>query len=101
MGAYIPHELASYLSLYAMVFGCSKTKLIKDSLTFKRLQLEEGNPISRLKEKAIIHIRSKWKAQSMGNSDLVAFSVFKAEVRTEMEKSGIEPDIINDILKEI
>jgi len=97
MGLFLPHELNSYLTLYSLCTGESKTIIVTNLL--KNWKEESSDAISidiliELLKK--ISLKALVKAK---NSKGFIFTIFKKETQKELETKGIEKEIIDTIIK--
>jgi len=99
VGAQCPYGIVSYLALYGMIEGISKSYLIREALARQVRLLEKDLPLIRLKEKAIVQIRAGWKEKD--SSSIIEYNNFKTFVMKEMEGKGVSKEVIEQIFSEL
>lgn len=97
VGLYLPHDLNSYLTLYSLCTGESKTIIVTNLVKNWK---EESSEVMTIDELTELLKRISLKAlEKAKNSKGFIFTIFKKETQKELETKGINKEIIDIIIK--
>ena len=106
-GLYLSRQICSYLSLYALGTGVSKSKIMRDSIEKWYRNNQRMLPIQNLILKLAEEVQKEWDAKKAihryewGDKIDTAFNFYKQELVTKLEKKGIDQGYIDQILKQL
>ncbi len=97
VGASLPTEIHSYLTLYTLSRGMSKTKIIRDLLegwmdVQKRREAEED-----LLEKVTYRANARWRIEKSRRTSRT-FEQFCLDLKDELLDKGLPDDYVENIL---
>jgi len=95
VGANVPLQVSSYLSLYALCMQTSKSGLITEAILLWQERAEKTTPEPLLIDSLMIVIKAQFVADTPKKGD----SSFVSRLKKELEKKGIENRVIDAILK--
>lgn len=99
VGAYVPTNLYTYLSLYVIANGTSKTDVLKTALDdwyefeTQKNQISESQLTKDVVQYVLI---PKWEEASKSR---VKLEKFVMQITDELQKQGFDDSVINKILK--
>jgi hypothetical protein len=96
----VEDSLCSYLLLYTLAKGCSKTLIIKELLQKWSATQKVNNPENLLLQDLIKRIGTEYSKAYLINPHLT-LTQFKKEVKRELQKKGLKDKLIEQILKEV
>jgi|GEM_PF-2733637 hypothetical protein len=98
IGILIPKEVASFLSIYSVANGITKTKVINDLLIkWKEETLATKSEFEYVKQIVELSWES-WKNYPIKRTTFYAFCY---KLRTEFKARGLKPELINLILDKL
>jgi acetyl-CoA carboxylase alpha subunit len=98
VGAMLPGQLHSYLSLYAVATSQTKTSIVKKELqkwAELEMKVNTEDVLVKLLSDKILESWEKFKDEHKK----ATFSTFKAYIKTELKDKGISYNIIREIFK--
>ena len=105
-GVVIPFSVNSYLTLYGIGIGCSKSFIIRECVKQWKTKEEKKFPMNILLQKVMLHFSNEWKIKknSFGKiSDSTLDSLYQAylfEVKASLT-NRIETTYIDQIINSI
>ncbi len=107
VGVYLPRQICSYLSLYALGTGVSKSKIMRDCIEKWYQGNQRTSSIESLISKLADEAQKEWDARKAihryewGNKIDTAFDFYKREFMTKLERKGIDQEHIKQILGQL
>jgi hypothetical protein len=102
IGAFVPQWVYEYFALYTLAKSESKTEVIRSMfenwIATQRADVV-GDDIVLLSE-VTQQIKQQWKLERLSKNPC-SFSVFKNRVKSELNSRGLNPKVIETILKEL
>lgn len=99
VGVQIPNEYISYLALYSIEKGISRSYLIREAIRQHIRLFTSDLPLLRLKQKVIVILRNEWKKRN--SIDEILYARFKTEAKAELIKKGVDQQMAEDIINEL
>jgi len=90
LGLYLPKELATYLTLYSLATGRSKTSIVIQQMKRWTAMNDELTPIDELLQTIVIKSFEKWN-HPVGKRE--NFNTFKSMLKIELRNRSIEQHI--------
>ena len=97
VGVYMPLQVSSYLSLYALANEGTKSTVVRALIEKWYRSTKSSNPEKELIEKVTKQILALWRIRKLAQP-WETFVDFQAEVIKELEKKGIIPEYIEQII---
>lgn len=97
VGVILPRQLASYLGLYSLAKGISKSMLVRGQMQRWFSEEQRTNPDGRLIKSMVSEIQHEFDRRKMDYSP-PTFEEFKMEVKKELKAKGIDSGYIASIL---
>lgn len=100
VGINFPTNLHSYLCLYAVAKGLTKSLVIKQKMDQWSKTLKMSDPEEDLLKELVHRVTIEWKALRI-KKPYANFEDFKKELRIELHKKGIDDPYIQKIMRRI
>jgi len=100
VGAYLSSWVHSYLTLYTLAKGNTKSNVLKELLETWISQQRTFYTDEELIQEIIQRIEIQWKLERKTNP-LASFKKFKEDLRKEFLDKGVKDETVNIIIKEI
>jgi hypothetical protein len=100
IGIYIPKEMASYLSLYCLAIGVSKSSIVENLITKWVINTRKEKPTDKLLKDIAIKAFVLWENP---NGKRTHFQTFKNQLKNELQYKKLDQfadEIINILLNE-
>jgi len=99
-GAFVPSQVSSYLSLYALAHGITKSMIVRELIEDWYRDQRGDRPEDVLIEKVVAIAWIEWKSEESRFPDS-DFLEYKIELSTQLQKKKIFPYNIELILKKL
>lgn len=97
VGVYMPLQVSSYLSLYALANEGTKSTIVRALIDKWYRSKKSSSPENILIEKIVKQILNLWRIRKLTQPH-EGFLNFQAEIIIELEKKGIIPDYLEKII---
>ena len=101
VGVWLPQQTNSFLSLYALCKGLTKSKLIRDSINSWTEETEREHPSKHLISILITKYQEEWndKKRIYNVSVSNRFDIFKEDLYVHLDRKGLADVDITQILE--
>lgn len=101
VGAYMPPRVISYLVLYGVANGLSKSKVLRNVVEEWIKEQQTQSPIKNLITDIAKIIKTKWKKERLSGGRNVSFTNFMQDVERELLEKGISEVYVKLIIAEV
>lgn len=99
VGAYIPLQVNTYLTIYSLATGISKQKLIINLITQFNQDTEQDMSVNELIEQVALKGFETWGIESKKNN--YSQNSFFNKMYNELSKKGIDYETCQNIIKKV
>ena len=98
VGAYISKDVTTYLALYTIAYGTSKSPVFREQMERWYQEMEKQLPMSRLITKIVLVACQEWETQAKRKTP-VSSSQFLARLKKELESRGLPELYVTEIIQ--